>query len=105
MAQIVVLEGQSLFDIAIQECGSVEAVFEIAGLNGLAITDGLVPGSLINVTTGINKPVADYYARNKLKPATGDTTSSPTGGGGGGIDDLLDDGIDFMAVEVDNIVS
>lgn len=98
--------GQSLFDISVQQCGSIEAVFAIAERNGLSITDELDPGMLIEIAEAevIDAPVASFYQMRGLRPAT-DAPSPSTGSGtGGGIDDLLDDGIDFMAVEVDNVV-
>lgn len=105
MAKVIVLEGQSLFDLAVQACGSIEAAFAIAELNGLAITDELEVGSTLIVPGSIAKQISDYYLVHGIKPATDAPTSgSGDGGTAGGIDDLLDDGIDFMAVEVDNVV-
>ncbi|HBL74253.1 MAG: hypothetical protein A2W90_18035 [Bacteroidetes bacterium GWF2_42_66] len=86
---------QSLFDIALQSCGSVEAVFGIAELNGLAITDALAPGQELLVPEPANKPVADYYKMKGLRPATGIET----------LDELRDEGIDYWAVEVDFVVN
>lgn len=62
---------QSLLDIAIQCCGSVEAVFDIAVLNDLSITDELIVGQTIqcNKITDVN--IANYYRNRNLKPATG----------------------------------
>ena len=97
---------QSLFDIAIQQCGSVEAVFAIAELNGLSITDALEPGVLLEIPEWVvvEKPITDYYKAKGLRPATDFPSTGSGSGEGGGIEDLLDDGIDFMAVEVDNVV-
>ncbi len=49
MSQMIVTEGQSLIDVAIQEYGSVEALFDLADANGLAITDLLTPGQVLAV--------------------------------------------------------
>lgn len=94
---------QSLFDIAVQQCGSVEAVFAIAERNNLSITDALDPGMLIEITDGdvVDKTVSGYYKQKGIRPAT----DAPPNGSGGSIDDLLDDGIDFMAIQVDNVVT
>lgn len=71
MASIHVAENQSLFDIAIQRLGSTEAVFELAILNGLSITDELAAGSLIDLPEAWNKSsVADYFKNKNLVPAT-----------------------------------
>lgn len=63
---------QSLFDIAIQQCGSVEAVFAIAELNGLSITDALESGVLLEIPEWVvvDKPITDYYKAKGLRPAT-----------------------------------
>jgi len=91
---------QSLFDISIQECGSIEAVFDLADLNGLEITATLEPGQLLKIPAVKNMPVVDFYKTRGLMPATG--IFAGDGGGGG---KFTDDGIDYMAVEVDNIVT
>jgi hypothetical protein len=97
---------QSLFDISIQECGSIEAVFDLADLNGLEITATLEPGQLLKTPpstgsgNGYNKPIVDYYKMRGLMPATGLFDGDGSGGG-----KYKDDGIDYMAIEVDNIVT
>lgn len=99
---------QSLFDISVQQCGSIEAVFVLAARNGLSITDELDPGMLIEIAEAdvMDAPVASFYKMKGLRPATDAPSTPSTGSGsGGGIDDLLDDGIDFMAIEVDNVVT
>jgi hypothetical protein len=73
---IPVFQGQTIFDIAIQEFGSVEAAFDLATLNGFSITDDLVPGALLQKTTVINKKITAYYTDKQIKPAT-DISSSP----------------------------
>ncbi len=42
-----VVARQSLLDIAIQQCGDATAVFQLAVLNGLSITDDLEAGQTI----------------------------------------------------------
>jgi hypothetical protein len=65
-----VLNNQSLIDIAIQECGSVDAVFQIALLNGRSITDDLVVGDELRMPPAANTAIAQYYENKALKPAT-----------------------------------
>jgi hypothetical protein len=72
---IPVIQGQTFFDIAIQEFGSVEAAFQFATLNGLSVTDDLVPGALFQKTTVINKNILGYYQNKNIKPATGLSSS------------------------------
>lgn len=68
---IEVQNRQSLFDIALQECGTVEAVFDIALDNGLSVTD-YVPGTSLNVSPDIvtNDRVLKLYKERFIRPAT-----------------------------------
>jgi hypothetical protein len=68
--EVKVLNGQSLFDIAIQAAGSVEAAFDIALANGIGITDDLPAGTVLVIPAVLNRRVADYYRANDIKPAT-----------------------------------
>jgi hypothetical protein len=68
--EVKVLNGQSLFDLAIQAAGSVEAVFDIAAANGVSITDELQPGTILVIPAVSNRQVADYYRSNSIRPAT-----------------------------------
>lgn len=69
--KIAVRDRQSLVDIALQACGSVEAVFAIAERNGLAITDDLVVGQTLTYETADieDKQVVAAYAANGVFPA------------------------------------
>ena len=70
--EVKVLENQSLFDLAVQECGGIEAVFGLAVLNGLSVTDSVEPGTLLKLTSGLvaSSAIRGYYQARKLKPAT-----------------------------------
>ena len=83
-----VLAGQSLFDIAVQHCGAVEAVIQLAVQNDISITDRLAVGSELTAIAIINRDVFNYYARRGLQPATDITNKSLTGGI---FDDTFDD--------------
>ena len=97
-SHVRIAANQSLFDISIQQCGGIEAVFEIAEQNGLSITDRLIAGSTIEISedTMIDKTIIDYYQMKGIKPATDVTASA--------MDGLRDEGIDFWAVAVDFVV-
>lgn len=71
MKTVVVMEGQTLTDIAIQVCGAPEAVCELAVLNGIEVTEVLTVGRVLRVPERVyNAKVAEVYALNGLKPAT-----------------------------------
>ncbi len=91
---VQVLSGQNLLDIAVQAAGSVEAVLEIAAANGMSITDTLKPGTILSIPQVADRQVADYYAANALKPATGNLPDNIGAGG-----------IGYMAIGVDFVVS
>jgi len=71
---IVVQEGQSLFDIALQHYGNAEAVIDLVRDNGLqGITQQLQAGQLLLINTAserYNKAIVNYYRANGCLPAT-----------------------------------
>lgn len=69
MKTITLLQGQSLFDIALQHCGSMEAAFDIAALNDIAVTDNPA-GMALQLPAPIDTMVVTYYKNNDIKPAT-----------------------------------
>lgn len=56
--------------MAVQHCGSVEAAFDIALLNGISITDSIAPGTDLILPPVVDKDVVSYYANRGLVPAT-----------------------------------
>lgn len=91
--------GQSLPDIAVQECGSFEAAFALSERNGIALTDDLTAGQELEVAPEDvgKKRIAAALAVRDVKPATAisaeDAALVPWGG------------IGFMGIETDFIVS
>jgi hypothetical protein len=98
--EVTVLNGQSLFDLAVQAAGSVEAVFGISPHSPeggmLSITDELPAGMQLNVPVAANRQIADYYRTNGILPATGITANDAP---------ALQEGVEFWAIEYDFIVS
>jgi hypothetical protein len=74
--KITVKDRQTVFDIAIQYCGDVEAAFDIMQLNDISATEDLPTGKELILPDVANKRVADYYKNNALSPATADRTDS-----------------------------
>jgi len=93
MAEI--LKGQCLFDIAIQETGTVENTIEIAVGNNMSVTDMLVPLANIDIPDSVDmeSKVYKYYKALNLKPASDTSTVKKLGG------------IGYMGIEIDFIVS
>ena len=70
--KIIALHNQTLHDIAIRHCGSIDAVIDIAVLNNVSITDDLVPGHLLNLPTKdyAAQEVINFFELNQMEPAT-----------------------------------
>lgn len=97
--EVVVLEGQSFFDLAIVYCGSAEFAYEFAELNEMSVTDEPDTGMRLKKPTSNNKRIATYYADKALQTATATTYTS------GGSELPSDEGIGYWAIEIDFIVS
>jgi ABC-type antimicrobial peptide transport system ATPase subunit len=89
---ITVKRRQSLFDIAVQYCGSAEATAEIARMNNIALHEDVQAGTVLSVPPELSKETALKYRLNSIEPATGD------------VGEQVPSGIDFMGIEIDFIV-
>lgn len=71
--QLVVNHNQSLLDLSVQENGSVATAFELALLNGISLTDALIPGQQLNFvkSTLADDEIVGYFKNKKVKIATG----------------------------------
>lgn len=70
MSSATVQPGQSLLDISIQHCGSLEALGELARLNGLDVSATLTPGTVLRVPQVANKRVRRILADLNVAPAS-----------------------------------
>lgn len=77
--KITVLPGQSIWDIAVQHMGSVDAVMDLILLNPdkVNFNDSLVAGTELIIGDIINQKVVDFFAAEVNKPATADNTNLP----------------------------
>ena len=62
------LQGQTVIDMAIQACGSLEAAYDLAVANGVSITD-TVSGNMTSVDV-VKQTIADYYSNKGLHPSS-----------------------------------
>ena len=69
--KIAVSDRQCIADIALQVCGSLEAVFAIAERNDLAITDDLTVGQVLDyeLTDLLDKQVVRRYEADCVTPS------------------------------------
>lgn len=93
-----VKNGQSLFDIALQMCGSAESAFELALMNGLALSDELVNGQVLEVPAVAEKQIVQQYAVDNVFPATAITPEQYN-------ETIVGEGIEFWGIEYDFIIS
>jgi hypothetical protein len=91
MSSVIVQPGQTIIDLAIQYCGSVEVANELAQLNDKSITDELQVGETLLVPEVFNKRVRQVVVEQSIQPAT----------------NLGDDeeGIGYWGIEYDFIIS
>lgn len=74
MNKYTIREGQSLFDIALQEFGAVDGVFRILADNpGLELNSNIVAGEsvLIDNSKSDDLAVKNHYLKTKYKVNTG----------------------------------
>ncbi len=79
MYKITTYNNQSVFDIALKVYGSIEGVFDLVKNNpGLRFDSLLGSGSILQAPGAVIKQeVVDYYAKNKINPATGNLPNLP----------------------------
>lgn len=70
MRTAVVKSGQTLWDIAVECCGSAESVFEIAGINGLTPTSKPSTGAVLLIPEPVVGKTAEYYGSHGIIPAS-----------------------------------
>lgn len=70
---VIVRPGQSIWDIALQYAGSMEAAWEIARLNGLTVTTTLTPGQVLIMPPGVDTSLIRFFATGGYVPASDDT--------------------------------
>jgi hypothetical protein len=73
MESVTAQSGQTVFDIALQEMGSIAGVFDLLEANPELQLDLEVPaGTRVNKPTlVVNNLVADYFSRNVINPVSG----------------------------------
>ncbi|MEN5434084.1 hypothetical protein ABE545_10615 [Sphingobacterium faecium] len=72
MNTINIIENQTLFDLAVEQTGSVLSIIEMAMASGKSITDDLIPQEQVIVPESryIIKDIVDYFKGKNYKIAT-----------------------------------
>lgn len=93
-----VKDRQTLADIALQYGGDFQTVVELAELNGISITDDLVDGQELETPDTAAAPaVVRRYKVKGVEPATALSEDE--------LSAIAQEGINFMGIEIDFIVS
>ena len=66
---MIVEQGQCLVDMAIQNNGNALAIFDIALINGISLTEDIVPGQELKETAVLDNRIKNYFS--KITPASG----------------------------------
>ena len=66
---MIVEQGQCLVDMAIQYNGNALAIFDIALINGISLTEDIVPGQELKETAVLDNRIKNYFS--KITPASG----------------------------------
>lgn len=69
MSKITVLKNQTIFDVALQQSGSIESVFEMMKINSMSNLL-VAPFSQIVPPGVLNQKVIDYYKIKSIVPAS-----------------------------------
>lgn len=87
--EVKVKDRQSLLDMAVQTAGSMEAAFGLAAANGVSLTDTLTDGQVLDTVR--------RYSVQGIQPATALSEEEMAA--------LAQEGINFMGIEIDFVVS
>ncbi len=67
---IIQYTNQTIFDVAVVECGTIESAFAMAALNEISITDSIEIGTDLKLTDKVSNQVVEYCKKNNITPAT-----------------------------------
>lgn len=95
--EVKVKDRQSLLDMAVQTSGSMEAAFDLAVRNGISLTDELKDDQVLNSVFIRDTEVVRRYKVQGLCPATDLSEEEVTS--------ISQEGINFMGIEIDFVVS
>lgn len=95
--EVKVKDRQSLADIALRTSGSMEAAFRLASANDVSLTDTLQDGQALDAAPVESAETVRRYNAQNIEPATALSEEE--------LSALAQEGINFMGIEIDFIVS
>ncbi len=97
MEKVKVISGQSLVDIAVQECGGIASLVDLAIANNISVSDDLEAGTELLINSLSDADVKRYYRERNINPATALTEEPEV--------EEQPQGIGYWAIGVDFVVS
>jgi hypothetical protein len=94
MSKAIIHKHQTLLDVALQQSGSTEAFFNLAFINGFALTDDVSPGTELLLPDVIDFKTQQYFQDSIYKPSTGPILIP-----------VIQGGIELWGIETDFIIS
>jgi hypothetical protein len=78
VSKAIVTEGQSIYDVALQEYGSAEAVFDLLKDNNLTLDTTLVAGQELSINEAhqVKKAVVQFYLQKNHRVNTNNSKQS-----------------------------
>lgn len=95
--EVKVKDRQSLLDMAVQTAGSMEVAFDLSDANDVSLTDTLRDGQVLDTVAARNADTVRRYGVQDIQPATALSEEEMAA--------LAQEGINFMGIEIDFIVS
>lgn len=95
--EVKVKDRQSLLDMAVQTAGSMEAAFNLSVANGVSLTGILTDEQVIDTVPADNNEIVRRYSAQNINPATALSEEEAAA--------LAQEGINFMGIEIDFVVS
>lgn len=71
---------QTVIDFTVQNCGTMDALFDVALLNGISLTDPVAPGTILLAPVE-ELTVISFYQKNRELDITTDDRILPMPGG------------------------
>jgi len=73
MRTVIAQRGQTVFDIAMQEMGSIEGLFKIMAMNpGMRMDEAIATGTVVILPDKpLKSRIADFYKNKGIKPISG----------------------------------
>ena len=96
MGRIIAKDRQTLLDVQIMACGTLDGVIDACALNGISLTDDLEDGQGVEVAALGNDKVVATYRNKGYNPATAVVVEESG---------VRYGGIGYMAIGVDFVVS